>query len=220
MPRVVNSPRRPQIRRSGVHRWAKAPTEFTIWPIALAGVLLILQLGGLLNLVEDPPAGPDYFAAAKYVETSHEAGDPIIVAIPPPVFLALKSPDDMYFLPGPLDAPRAQRYTRHLDSGQYVDYWLGIPSIVSVNELCDVLVQSPTSWLIVDEIRLNSPAAYFGPMADLIRGATSTTYTGDGGVTVRRPKETGSWTEAATSSCAADPYVDSGVPLGLPHVAE
>lgn len=188
-------PARPvRIRGRGPSRSAAATVA------AAAVVLLLAQLGGLVELVRNPTTGPDYFAAAAFVAVRHRAGEPVIVAIPPPAYLALGSAADLVFLPSPLEAERAQRYTRRLPSGVYVDYWLGVPSIVTAAALCRALAGSPRPWLLVDEMRLGDAGIYAGPMADLIRARTVVVFVGQGGVTVRRPTDAGA---AAGATCGA-----------------
>ena len=168
----------------------------------VASIILLFQLGGLLTFISRPPSGPDYVAATEFVERSHTPGEPIVSAIPPPVYLARQTMDDLVFLPGPLEGVRAQRYTRMTAQGEYFDFWLGVPSIVSVEALCDTLGNNPDLWLIVDESRLSDSIAYQGPMADVIRGTTMIVFAGDGGVEVRRPVPIEGWDDVSRSHCA------------------
>jgi hypothetical protein len=115
------------------------------------------------------------------------SGQPVLIALPPPGYLALDERDDLVFLASSLEAQRAQRYTRRTANGDYVDFWLGVPAIVSTEQLCSVINASPDLWLIVDESRLESDWAFAGLMADAIRASTHEVYSGVGGVTVRRP---------------------------------
>ena len=162
-------------------------TQALFWASFLTIVILLFQLAGVLELAQDPISGPDYLAAASFVAARHQSGDPVIVAVPPPVYLVFESTADLVFLPSPIEAKRAQRYTRVLADGQFVDFWLGSPSIVSTEGLCELLNQSPNLWLVVDDTRLNADWAYLGPMADVIRGRTTEVFRGNGGVAVRRP---------------------------------
>jgi hypothetical protein len=131
----------------------------------------------------------------------HAPGEPIISAIPPPVFIVSQNRKDLIFLPGPLEGTRAQRYTRLVGDGMYVDYWLGVPSIVSLGALCDAISENPDLWLIVDAVRLNDAFAYKGPMADVIRGTTAVVQAGGGGVEVRRPMPREQWDSTSKAYC-------------------
>jgi hypothetical protein len=177
--------------------------------VSLAGVaalaIFVLQFGGLQRFVARPPSGPDYLKATEYVEQRHKPGELIVSAIPPPVYLVRQTTDDLVFLPGPLDGARAQRYTRNTGQGTFIDYWLGVPSIVSVAALCDTIAQNPDLWLIVDESRLSDSIAYAGPMAEVIRGTTMIEFSGEGGVEVRRPVPAESWDVLSRSHCGKAP---------------
>jgi len=196
--RKPTAPHRPPIAQRG-------PGDVLTGPrlaVLLASLILLFQVGGLLSFVKRPPSGPDYLAATEYVEQRHKPGELIVSAIPPPVYLVRQTMDDLVFLPGPLDGVRAQRYTRLTGQGEFSDYWLGVPSIVSVTALCDTIAGNPDLWLVVDESRLNESIAYQGPMAEVIRGTTMIVFAGDGGVEVRRPVSTEAWDDLSRSHCA------------------
>jgi hypothetical protein len=151
------------------------------------GFVLVEQVSGLVNVIHHPVLGADYQAAANFVAAQHVPGEPVLIALPPPGYLALGERDDVVFLASSLEAKRAQRYTRRTADGRYVDFWLGVPAIVSTEQLCSAIAESPDLWLIVDESRLDYAWAFAGPMADAIRASTYEVYSGTGGISVRRP---------------------------------
>jgi hypothetical protein len=153
----------------------------------IIGLVLLEQVSGLVDVIHHPVLGADYQAAANFVAAQYVPGEPVLIALPPPGYLALGEPDDLVFLASSLEAQRAQRYTRRTVDGRYVDFWLGVPAIVSTEQLCSAIAASPDLWLIVDETRLDRDWAFAGPMADAIRTSTSEVYSGAGGVSVRRP---------------------------------
>jgi hypothetical protein len=155
--------------------------------VVVVGLVLVEQVGGLGAVIKHPVLGADYQSAANYVAAQHLPGEPVLIALPAPGYLALGERDDLVFLASSLEAQRAQRYTRRTADGHYVDFWLGVPAIVSTEQLCSAISASLDLWLIVDESRLDRDWAFAGPMADAIRGSTYEVYGGTGGVTVRRP---------------------------------
>ena len=179
---IPSHPRLPMATRA--HRPARALVLVTV---ALIGLVLVEQIGGLVDVTRRPVLGADYQSAAAYVAARHAPGQPVVIALPPPGYLALGERDDLVFLASSLEDLRAQRYTRLTVDGRYVDFWLGVPAIVSAEELCAALDTSPDLWLIVDETRLNSDWAFAGSMANAIFGSTHEVFSGTGGVSVRRP---------------------------------
>jgi hypothetical protein len=113
-------------------------------------------------------------------------------------------------LPSPIDRARAQRYTRILDDGRYVDYWTGSDSVVDVAGLCNMLLTTPDMWLVLDDARLKADWAYEGPMAEVIRGMTYIQFSGDAGAQVRRVKPLPGRDPAAEQICDA---AMAGLPL-------
>jgi hypothetical protein len=159
----------------------------TFLAAAIVALVFVEQFGGLIDVTRRPVLGADYQSAAAYVAARHLAGQPVLVALPPPGYLALGERDDLVFLASSLEAQRAQRYTRLTSDGHYVDFWLGVPAIVGTRELCSAMNASPDLWLIVDEARLSSDWAFAGSMADAIRVSTYEVYSGKGSASVRRP---------------------------------
>jgi hypothetical protein len=175
------------------------------WAIVIAVALAMSQASGVLNLAKNPIIGPDYIEASSYVASHRLPGEPIVVAVPAAAYLKVESTADMLFLPGTVEGRRAQRYARILDSGQIVDYWLGVPAITSTAALCELLDESPNLWLIVDETRLHADWALAGPMADVIQARSSIVFSGRGGVSVRRPLPPSLSTTESLTLCGIEP---------------
>jgi hypothetical protein len=155
------------------------------------GVAVLLLTGihlesGLHYLTRHTVSDPDYVSAMEYVAARHQPGEQVIVALPPPAYLALGGAQDLLFVPGPFESKRTERYTRQVAEGQYVDYWAGAPALVSVNQVCQSLTTHPGAWLVVDADRLRGSWAYGGDMARVMLGLTYQQYHGAGGVVVLR----------------------------------
>lgn len=171
--------------------------------VALLLIVFIHEATGLAKLQNDPVLGADYVVTAEYLAARHKPGEPVFVAIPTQAYLALGSRDDLIFVSSPLDRDRAQRYTRLKSDGTYVDYWTGVPSIVSTGQLCEALVSSPNLWMLVDGARMNASWAYQGDMAKVIEGLTYIRfYDFDSGAMVRRLKPSPSRDPEAERICA------------------
>jgi hypothetical protein len=206
-PRAIHGPplQTPRVIRPVVRRRILA-----VISILLVSAVLLYELQGLNKLRTDPLIGADYVQISEYVAARHKPGEAIVTALPAPVFLALGSSDDIIFLPSPLDRERAQRYTRILDDGRYVDYWTGSDSVVDVAGLCNTLLTSPDIWLVLDEARLKADWAFEGPMAEVIRGMTYLQYSGNAGAQVRRLSPSPARDPAAEQICSA---AMAGLPL-------
>lgn len=167
--------------------------------------VLLNSLTGTDWRLSNSGSAPDYFAAMDYVADHHDAGQPIIVALPPVAYLSLDSEDrrDIYFLGGSEDSSRAQRYTQ-LENGQPVDFWLGAPAITTMMDLCDLLTTSPQrSYIVVDEERLTGDWAYGGRVELLINGASEHVSEGDNGVIVSLSLPYGEWDVRAQAACVS-----------------
>jgi hypothetical protein len=93
----------------------------------------------------------------------------------------------MLFLPGPWETRRTERYTRQIGDGEFLDYWAGVPAIVTTDDLCQTLLNDGDDlWLIIDNQRLGADWAYAGDMATVIRGLTYEQYSAPRGAVVRR----------------------------------
>lgn len=151
-------------------------------PVVLLGLVL-----GLTWRLRHPVVHPDHPTAMAYVAAHRAPGEPVIAALPAIAYLTLGSADDLLFLAGPEERPRAQRYTRRTGDGRLIDYWVGATSIVSPGQLCRTLREHPDAWLVVDRHRLGAGWAYAGPMADAIDAATVRAFEAPGGALVLRP---------------------------------
>ena len=155
--------------------------------LGLIGALAVQQIGSLLELFRTPVRGPDYVVALEYVAARRAPDEAVLTALPPPAYLALGGSEGVVFVASPLDRSRAQRYTRVLDSGRYVDFWLGGDAIVGTAGLCSSIAANPNLWLVVDLARLGGQSAFAGEMASVMVGLTEEVYRGPGNVVVRRP---------------------------------
>lgn len=155
-------------------------------------VLVVVGIGGgLAWRLQHAVVHPNYDAAMAYAADRHVPGQPVIVALPPVAYLALDEADrdDLYFLAGSQHRPRAERYTRWTDDGRLIDYWVGADSIVTADELREMLMENPDSLLVIDEHRLTADWAYQGEIEDLITETTSVLYRAPGGALVLSPSE-------------------------------
>ena len=170
---------------------------------AIASIFAGYDVAGITDLHNDPVTGVDYLPVVKFVAERKLPGEKVLVALPPPAYLALGSTDDLIFLSSPIDRKRAQRYTRLTEDGGYVDYWTGVDSVVDTASLCQTLLSEPGIWLLVDRPRLIADWAFQGTMATVIQGLTYVRYQVDGGAMVRRLSPVASRDPRAESICAA-----------------
>lgn len=162
----------------------------TIGSLTAVLAVMITNGAGVAWRLEHSIIHPDYNAAMSHVAEQHEPGQPVIVALPAVAYLALDQDDrdDMYFLAGPEDRPRAQRYTRRTGGGDLIDYWAGVDSIVTSARLRQILEDHPGAWVVVDRQRLYADwAPYAGPMTDVLDAMTELEYEAPGGALVLRP---------------------------------
>jgi hypothetical protein len=170
--------------------------------LVIASIFISYDVAGIADLQQDPVTGVDYIPVVNFVEARKQPGEKVLVALPPPAYLAFRSTDDLIFLSSPISRKRAQRYTRLTEDGGYVDYWTGVDSVVDTASLCQTLYNEPGLWLIVDESRLNADWAFQGSMATVIRGLTYVRYEAEGGAMVRRLSPLPSRDPAAEQLCA------------------
>lgn len=156
-------------------------------PVASAAMVLAIGVS-LVWRLDNPVVHPNHNAAMAYVAERHEPGEPVIVALPAIADLALEDSDrdDLYFLAGPQDKPRAQRYTRTTGDGDLIDYWVGVDSIVTVDQLRTLLLEYPDAWVVVDEQRLNADWAYAGVIQRVLNDMTYPVVRTSGGGLVLR----------------------------------
>ena len=111
--------------------------------------------------------------------------------------------DDLIFLGGPDDSNRVARYVRTNTDGEPGDYWLGLPSITSVEQLCLTLFENAgNGWVIVDVGRLYSTWAFYPDFKLIIVGASREEYRGPNGVLVYAIRAADNWSDDAKSRCA------------------
>lgn len=175
-------------------RWARTSgwtrRMVTIGSLAALLAVMVTNGAGVAWRLENSTIHPDYNAAMLYVAEHHEPGQPVIVALPAVAYLALDGDDrdDLHFLAGPEDRPRAQRYTRRTERGDLIDYWAGVDSIVTATRLRQILEVHPGAWVVVDRQRLYADwAPYAGPMTETLDAMTELEYAAPGGALVLRP---------------------------------
>ena len=174
--------------------------------LILAGVLAIavlsFDISGIVDLHKHPVTGVDYVPVVQYVAARRNPGQQVLVALPPPAYLAFGSTDNLIFLSSPLVRKRAIRYTRLADDGSYVDYWTGVKSIVNTAGLCRLIDSDPDLLILVDQPRLVADWAYQGSMATVIEGLTYVRYSVAGGAMVRGVSPSPSRSPRAEQICA------------------
>lgn len=195
------------------------------WTSQLAGigvsVALVLAIAtGLVWRLDNPIVHPDYNVAMSYVADHHESGQPVVVALPPVADLALEDSDrdDLYFLAGAQDKPRAQRYTRQHDE-KLIDYWVGVRSIVAVEELQMLLIENPDAWIVVDRGRLAGDWAFGGEFRQVLNSMTYPVLRTSGGGLVLRalPPASDSEVTSDTTRPPRDHPAPSNAPGPLIH---
>ena len=201
-PRVIRTPRRREPRRLVPSPHRSGRTLAILAALVIASIFISYDVAGIADLQQDPVTGVDYIPVVNFVEARKQPGEKVLVALPPPAYLAFRSTDDLIFLSSPISRKRAQRYTRLTEDGGYVDYWTGVDSVVDTASLCQTLYNEPGLWLIVDEARLNADWAFQGSMATVIRGLTYVRYEAEGGAMVRRLSPLPSRDPAAEQLCA------------------
>ena len=179
-PRVIRTPRRREPRRLVASPHRSGRTLAILAALVIASIFISYDVAGIADLQQDPVTGVDYIPVVNFVEARKQPGEKVLVALPPPAYLAFRSTNDLIFLSSPISRKRAQRYTRLTEDGGYVDYWTGVDSVVDTASLCQTLYNEPGLWLIVDEARLNADWAFQGSMATVIRGLTYVRYEAEG----------------------------------------
>jgi hypothetical protein len=202
-PRPIRTPRRRSARRVVPNPHHPRRTLAILVALVIGSIFVSYDVSGIAKMQKEPVTGVDYLPVVSFVQERRLAGEKVLVALPPPAYLAFGSTNDLIFLSSPIDRKRAQRYTRLTEDGGYVDYWTGVDSVVDTASLCQTLLNEPGLWLIVDESRLNADWAYKGAMATVIRGMTYVRYEVEGGAMVRRLSPPPSRTVEAEQICAA-----------------
>lgn len=147
---------------------------------------------------------PDYWEATAWAAQNREDEQIVITALPPSAYFWFSEDefDQLVFLAGPADGQRAQRYIKSNSNGDPGDYWLGVSSIGSTQQLCTVLTDhAGNALIVVDTGRLSAPWALKGQFETIIRGSTSTIYQGTNGVMVVDVTSSDQWTQEAKAEC-------------------
>lgn len=156
------------------------------WRRSGVGALVIAMLAvGLGWRLDDPVVHADHVAATEYVADHRQDDELVIVALPAVAGLLLDDQHQLYFLAGSQNRSRAERLTRTTDAG-LVDYWMGVPAIVSAERLDTLLRENPGAWLVVDRDRLAADWAYRGEIAETIEMRTEPVFEAAGGALVLR----------------------------------
>ena len=201
-PRTIAVPRRRAPRRLVSVSPRPERTIAILAALIIGAIFAGYDVAGIRELNHNPVTGVDYLPVVEYVAARRESGQTVLVALPPPAFLAFESTDDLIFLSSPITRKRAQRYTRLTEDGTYADYWTGVDSIVDTAGLCRLLTSDTNLLLIIDDARLDADWAYSGSMATVIRGMTYIRYQAEGGAMVRGVSPLPSRTTRAEELCA------------------
>ncbi len=152
-----------------------------------------------------PGGSPDYWTATAWASEHRNPGEVVITALPPSAYFwfSEKEYDDLYFLAGPAEGRRAQRYIKPDANGDPGDYWLGLQSIGSVEQLCTALQEhAGNASIVVDVGRLSAPWALKGVFERVIVGSTVEQYRGANGIVVLSIVPVTSWTPEARAECS------------------
>jgi len=204
-------PIQPQVVHGPHHRTPRRLIAMGMRPervlaLVIAAVLIIsmtsYDVAGIRNMQRNPITGVDYVPVVEYVSARRLPGQKVLVALPPPAYLAFDSTDNLIFLSSPITRKRAERYTRLTKDGNYVDYWTGVDSIVDTAGLCRLIQSTPDLLILVDTPRLIADWAFKGSMATVINGMTYVRYSAPGGGMVRGVSPVASRTVRAEQLCA------------------
>jgi hypothetical protein len=181
--------------------------------IALVALMIVNQTSAALGLWRTTTLDPDYVAVSDYVDARREPGELVFSAMTPAPYLVFDENDDgLMFLSGNAYSTRTKRYTRLDDNGQVVDYWIGVPGIYLMNDLCHAILDNPGAWIIIDEFRLGNTGFFGGDTARVIRGLTYRAYWDPSGILVLRPAPAPGRQADAERICArADRLAEQGV---------
>ena len=179
-------------------RWAYAGAA-----IFLIFLIVVQQGSGILGLQRQRQLDPDYIAASQWVDERREPGQLVLSAMTPAPYLVFgEDKEDLAFFSGNAYSIRTQRYTRVNDDGEIVDYWIGVPSVYLVNDLCTTLQENPKAWILIDRARLYNGLAFGGYLAQVLDGMTYVAYLGPANMLVLRPSPAPSHKGRADSVCA------------------
>lgn len=144
---------------------------------------------------------PDFWGATEWAAEHGDADALLLTALPPAAWFWF-DPADAVFLAGPEGSNRVLRYTKQNREGETGDYWLGVPSVQSIGQLCSVLADpSRPVLVVVDRARLNAKWGFRGEMHDIVVGSASIEYTGVNGTLVMRALPVAEWSPEAVALC-------------------
>ncbi|CAN5636796.1 hypothetical protein BH23CHL5_BH23CHL5_14580 [soil metagenome] len=200
------------ITLAGLSLWTLAPRSVSwltaIIRIAVVVVFIVpgmLQAGTAASLrIHSPGGSPDYWNATKWASVHFDNDQTILTALPPSAHFWFSQPqlERLKFLAGPESSSRTSRYVVTDSRGAHVDYWLGLSSIRSTQELCIELQRiDGNGGIIADGHRLRAGWAFEGPFAEVIRGSSEIVFRGDNGVVVMSILPFENWSDAARTAC-------------------
>jgi 4-amino-4-deoxy-L-arabinose transferase-like glycosyltransferase len=155
--------------------------------LLLVTIVALNQVSAAFGLQRGRILDPDYVAASNYVRDRMEPGDPVFSAMTPAPYLVFEGDEGLHFISGSPYSSRTSRYVRTNAEGESVDYWIGVPSVYLMNDLCNMLIQNPTAWIVIDNTRLYNPNFMGGQWAAVITGMTYLKYVDKSGMLVLRP---------------------------------
>ena len=155
--------------------------------VGLAAILVINQISAAFGLQQDRVLDPDYVAASNYVHDRREPGEPVFSAMTPAPYLVFGNDTGLNFISGSPYSSRTKRYVRVNAQGESLDYWIGVPSVYLMNDLCRMIIDNPDAWIIIDSTRLLSQNFMGGEWAHMIIGMTYQPYWDESGMLVLRP---------------------------------
>jgi hypothetical protein len=187
--------------RTGISRW-----------LVHISILVVLVFPALFHTataaswrMEHSGGSPDYWEATAWTSENRAYDQVVITTLPSSAYFWFPKHqyDDLFFLAGPEEGRRAQRYIKPMSSGEPGDYWLGLQSIGSTEQLCSTLRDhAGNALIIVDMGRLSAPWALRGQFEQIIRGSALEQYRGHNGVVVMSVVPVEGWTPAARAECA------------------
>ena len=200
---------------TGVAAWslwriASRRNRLTRWLVSI-GIVVVIAMPALANVttaaawrMEFPGGSADYWEASAWTADHIEPDQLVLTAMPPAAYFwfSSKQLEDTRFLAGPAGSLRPNLYIKPNMSGQPGDYWLGVPSIGSTEQLCTTLVEhAGGAWIIVDAGRLTLPWGFQGRMQAVITGSTEERYRGHRGIMALFVKPVDGWTAEARAEC-------------------
>lgn len=153
----------------------------------LITILVINQISSAFGLQRNRVLDPDYVAAAQFVHDRMDPGDPVYASMTPAPYLVFGSDEGLNFISGSPYSSRTNRYVRVNGNGESVDYWIGVPSVYLMNELCTMIIENPNAWIITDAVRLLNNSLLGGQWAQMIVGMTYIRHSEESGIMILRP---------------------------------